>query len=74
MRVIKMYCDRCGKEFKKWNHKHEEMIGVAELVREDGNPYLDGQKDLCESCYTELEKWWFSGKNAERSNKDANSN
>ena len=53
-----MYCDRCGKEFAKWNHKHLEEIGIAELVYDDGDPYLDTKKDLCESCYTELEKWW----------------
>ena len=53
-----MYCDRCGKEFAKWNHKHLEEIGIAELVYDDGHPYPDTQKDLCESCYTELEKWW----------------
>lgn len=58
MRVVKMYCDRCGKEFKKWNHKHEEIIGISELIYDDGVPYLDDPKDLCESCYTELEKWW----------------
>jgi len=60
MRVIKMYCDRCGKEFQKWNHKHNELIGIAEFVYDDINPYLDSAKDLCESCYTELEKWWSS--------------
>ena len=61
MRIIKMCCDRCGKEFEKWNHKHEETIGIYD----DGEPYLDCQKDLCESCYTELEKWWVSGRNTE---------
>ena len=60
MRKIIMCCDRCGKEFKKWNHKHDEVIGIAEIVHEDGDPYLDTPKDLCESCYTELEKWWTS--------------
>ena len=58
MRVIKMYCDRCGNEFKKWNYKHEELIGIAEFVYDDDDPYLGTQKDLCKSCYTELEKWW----------------
>ena len=61
MRVIKMYCDRCGNEFKKWNDKRKEIIGVAEFVHDDGDPYLDIQKDLCESCYLELAKWWASG-------------
>ena len=65
MRVIKMYCDRCGKEFTKCSYSRKEMIGVAELVYDNGDPYLDNPKDLCESCYTELEKWWFSGKNEE---------
>jgi len=70
MRVIKMYCDRCGKEFEKWNYKpKEEVIGVAELMYDDGDPYLDEQKDLCESCYTELEKWWFSGRKSESEDK-----
>ena len=65
MKVTKMYCDRCGKEFEKWNHKHVKLMGIAELVYDDGDPYLDSPKDLCESCYTELEKWWFSVKNKE---------
>ena len=62
-----MYCDRCGKEFEKWNYryKHDEVIGIAELVYDDGDPYLDTQKDLCESCYTALEEWWRSGRKAE---------
>ena len=60
MRKIVMYCDRCGKEFEKWNYKGEELIGVAEVVYDDCDPYLDSQKDLCESCYDELEKWWNS--------------
>lgn len=59
MRKVVMYCDRCGKEFEKWNHKHEELLGIGKIMRNDVHPYLDGQKDLCESCYTELEKWWF---------------
>ena len=57
MRKVIMYCDRCKKEFEKWNHK-EEIIGVGEVVYDDGDPYLDCQKDLCKSCYTELVNWW----------------
>lgn len=58
MRKVIMYCDRCKKEFEKWNHKRDELIGVGEIVYDSGVPYLDNQKDLCESCYTELEDWW----------------
>lgn len=58
MRKVVMYCDRCKKEFNKWNHKRNELIGVAEIVYDSGDPYLDSQMDLCESCYAELEKWW----------------
>jgi len=65
MRVIKMYCDRCGKEYERWNYNGREAIGVAELVYDDGDPYLDIRKDLCESCYTELEKWLHSGRKVE---------
>lgn len=53
-----MYCDRCKKEFEKWNHKRHELIGVGEIVYDSYDPYLDNQKDLCEECYVELEKWW----------------
>lgn len=58
MRKVVMYCDRCQKKFEKWNHKKPELYGVAEIVHDSGVPYLDEQKDLCESCYTELVKWW----------------
>ncbi len=58
MRKVIMYCDRCKKDFEKWNHRRDEVIGVGEIVCEDGNSYLDCQKDLCESCYTELVNWW----------------
>ena len=58
MRKVIMYCDRCKKEFEKWNHKKTEVYGVAEFVYDDGDPYLDESKDLCESCYIELENWW----------------
>ena len=58
MRKIVMYCDRCKKEFEKWNNKKAELYGVAEFVYVDGEPHLDGHLDLCESCYTELENWW----------------
>ena len=58
MRKLIMYCDRCKKEFEKWNNKRHEIIGVGEIIYDEGDPYLDCQKDLCESCYTELEKWW----------------
>lgn len=58
MRKIVMYCDRCKKEFTKWNHKKTEIYGIAEIVYDDYDSYLDEPKDLCESCYTELEKWW----------------
>lgn len=58
MRKVVMYCDRCGKEFEKWNDKRKELIGVAEFVYDHGKQYLDCQKDLCKSCYDELEKWW----------------
>jgi hypothetical protein len=53
-----MYCDRCKKEFVRWNHKKPEVYGVAKFVHYDGDPCLDEPKDLCESCYTELENWW----------------
>ena len=59
MRKIVMYCDRCKKEFAKWNHKKNEVYGIAELVYSDNSDlYLNEPKDLCESCYTELENWW----------------
>lgn len=62
MTVVKMYCDRCGKEFEKWNHKHKEIIGIADFVHDgDTNFYLDTQKDLCELCYMDLERWWNDG-------------
>ena len=61
MRKLIMYCDRCKKEFVKWDHMRKELIGVGEIIYDDGNPYLDNQKDLCESCYDELEKWWKRG-------------
>ena len=60
MRKIVMYCDRCGREFEKWNDKREELIDVVEFVYDDNDPYLDCKKNLCESCYDELEKWWNS--------------
>lgn len=60
MRKVVVYCDRCGKEFEKWNNKRNELIGVAEFVYDDSKPHLSCQKDLCESCYDELEKWWNS--------------
>ncbi len=58
---VKMYCDRCGKEFEKWNHKHKEIIGIAEFLTDTGDRYLGNEKDLCESCYTQLEEWWNNG-------------
>ena len=58
MRKVIMYCDRCKKEFKKWNHKKTEVYGIAEFVYDDSDPHLDEPKDLCESCYIELENWW----------------
>ena len=58
MRKIVMYCDRCKKKFESWNHKRTEVYGVAEFVYDDNDPQLDEPKDLCESCYTELENWW----------------
>ena len=73
MRKLIIYCDRCKKEFEKWNHKHHETIGVGEIIYDDGDPYLDCQKDLCESCYTELEKWWnFEPQESEVENADSN--
>lgn len=60
MRKVVIYCDRCKKEFEKWNHKRIAVIGVGEIVYDSGDPYIDSQTDLCESCYDELEKWWKS--------------
>lgn len=53
-----MYCDRCKKEFEKWNHKRNELIGIGEINYDSFNPYINIQKELCESCYIELENWW----------------
>lgn len=58
MRKVVMYCDRCKKEFEKWDRKKIQVYGIAEFVYSDGDPYLDTPKDLCESCYIELKKWW----------------
>ena len=68
MRKTVIYCDRCRKEFEKWNDKRDELIGIAEFVYDHSKPYLDCQKDLCESCYDELEKWW----NSKTATEDAN--
>jgi len=38
--------------------KKAEVYGVAEFVCDDGDPYLDEPKDLCESCYTKFVHWW----------------
>ena len=65
MRKLVMYCDRCKKEFESWNHKRKELIGIAELCYDDGDPHLDWQKDLCESCYVELENWWNNPQNGD---------
>ena len=47
MRKVVMYCDRCNKEFEKWNHKRNELIGVGEIVyNRGGDPYLDIPKRL----------------------------
>ncbi len=62
MRKLVLYCDRCKKEFEKWNHIRKELIGVGDIVDDQGDPYLDTQKDLCESCYVELENWWNNPK------------
>ena len=58
MRKVVLYCDRCKKEFESWNHTRKELIGVGDIITDEGDPYLDTQKDLCESCYVELENWW----------------
>ena len=65
MRKVVMYCDRCKREFEKWNYNGSEIYGVAEFVHDDGDPYLDEHKDLCKSCYTELENWWNAPYKAE---------
>ena len=57
MRKVIMYCDRCKKEFEKWNHKKCEAYGIANFVYSINDTYLDTPKDLCESCYIELENW-----------------
>lgn len=69
MRKVVMYCDRCKKEFEKWNHRKNEVLGVADVVYEDGDPHLDEPKDLCESCYAELEDWWNFTPQAESEDK-----
>ena len=56
MRKVVIYCDRCRKEFKKWNYTQQEIIGVGEIMYDEDEPYFDCQKDLCESCYKELVK------------------
>ncbi len=55
-----MYCDKCGKEYEKWNHKRDELICIGEIISNGYDPYFHDKKDLCESCYTELENWWNS--------------
>lgn len=58
MRKMVIYCDRCKKEFEQWDHKRAELIGVGNMILDEFDPHLDSPKDLCESCYAELEKWW----------------
>ncbi|SCW70548.1 hypothetical protein SAMN05660484_02606 [Eubacterium ruminantium] len=72
MRKLKVitYCDRCKKEFEKWNQKRFEAYGIAEFVYDEVEPYLDKPYDLCESCYNELEKWWNFQPQAESEDKE----
>jgi hypothetical protein len=65
MRKIVIYCDRCKKEFENWHHKKPEVYGVGEFEYDVDKTYLDEPKDLCESCYSELENWWNTPDKAE---------
>ena len=58
MRKVILICDRCGKQYGKWEDKGSELYGFAEVVYDDFEPQLDIKKDLCKECYLSLEKWW----------------
>lgn len=57
MKKIIMICDRCGKEYQSWGRDGSELYGIAEIVYDNHEPYLDSKMDLCEKCYLSLEKW-----------------
>lgn len=72
MKKIILICDRCGKQYNKWNDKGKELYGFADVIYDDFEPQLDIKKDLCERCYLDLEKWWkfspaFENNHRERS-------
>lgn len=52
--MLKIYCDRCGKEVKQRN-SYDEMENKIELL---GNKY-----ELCECCYSEVMDFIFKYKN-----------
>lgn len=58
MKKIVIQCDRCKKVFESWQDKKTELYGIAEFIYDGAEPYLDIPKDLCETCYTELENWY----------------
>lgn len=63
MRKVILICDRCGKQYDKWDHKRPELYGIAEICHDNYEPHLDIQKDLCEECYQSLIRWYVGSYN-----------
>lgn len=60
MKIVKVYCDRCGEEME--DEYFSEGDGVAYCYHKNNN-VVDGKYvDLCEDCEREL-KEWYGGKN-----------
>lgn len=55
-----VYAIMNGKLLPKGHGDLKDINAIRQklMIWDYSDPYLDAPKDLCESCYTELENWW----------------
>ena len=65
--IVKITCDRCGKEIPDWFIKSFRLY-KRKLIMTRGAYSEQEKMDLCKDCYESLRNWYYGKDEKERTN------
>ena len=58
--IVKITCDRCGKEIPDWFDKSYRLYkSKRKIIMTRGDYSEQKEMDLCKDCYESLRNWYY---------------